>query len=152
MTLSTKQRREIQELVGIPFARGARGPEALDCLGLTLEGLALLRPDLELVDPWAELGAKWLTGWRPEAGDHFPAGFVPVTLNKIECGDVLLVGHKRGAFPSLTHLDLVLWGGLILRTRKKTGATIEPLSRILRRRGSEGPIGAMRPPAEELAP
>jgi len=151
MTPSAKQRRAIQELVGIPFARAARGPVSFDCLGLTLEGLALLRPDLELVDPWAELGAKWLTGWRPGAGEHFPAGFVRVELAELECGDVLLVGHDRGAFPSLTHLDLVLWGGLILRTRKKTGATIEPLSRILRRRGSERPLGAMRPPAEELA-
>ena len=146
MTQSEEQRAAIVALVGLPFVRGARGPEAFDCLGLTLKGLEILHPALELEDPWACLAARWKEGWRPRPGEHFPPHFSPVSLNELEAGDVLLVGQKTTKHPTLTHLDLVLWGNLILRTRLKTGATIEPLARILRRTSASGPIGAMRPP------
>lgn len=146
MTPSEEQRTAIGALVGLPFARGARGPKAFDCLGLTLKGLEILRPDLELEDPWTLLAERWKEGWRPEPGEHFPPGFSAVSLNGLEAGDVLLVGQKTAKHPTLTHVDLVLWTTLILRTRLKTGATIEPLSRILRRTSAAGPLGAMRPP------
>lgn len=147
MNPSAEQRNRVAALVGHPFARGARGPRAFDCLGLTLKGLEILRPDLKLEDPWTLLAAKWKEGWRPEPGEHFPPGFVRVSLKEIAAGDVLLVGTRSAKHPTLTHLDLVLWGTLILRTRLKTGATIEPIARILRRSwAASGPLGAMRPP------
>lgn len=148
MKPSGEQRTAIAALVGRPFVRGARGPKAFDCLGLTLKGLEILRPDLELEDPWTLLAARWKEGWRPGPGEHFPPGFARVSLNELEAGDVLLVGEKTAEHPTLTHLDLVLWATMILRTRLKTGATIEPIARILRRTGSSSPLGAMRPPAQ----
>ena len=148
MIPTDEQRLEIGELVGLAFCTGARGPASFDCLGLTMRGLEILRPDLALVDPWENLGGKWESGWRPEPGEYFPGGWSLASLTSLELGDVLLVGHTRGEAPTLEHLDLVLWGGLMLRTRRKTGVTIEPARRLLAARGhgGEGILGAMRPP------
>lgn len=154
MTPTKGQRDAIVELVGIPFSVGGRGPGSFDCLGLTVHALEILRPDLEDLDPWRDLADRWRRGWRPVPGECFPPGFERVALGGAGASDVLLVGHDRGDAPTLTHVDLLLWGGLVLRTREKTGATIEPLERIVSRRRFGGEVlGAMRPPppVEEVA-
>ena len=145
--ISKAQRLEIEGLVGAPFETGGRGP-AFDCLGLTLAGLAILRPDLTIGDPWLELGARWAEGWRPGPGDYFPSTFLHVELDQVRAGDVLLVGHHHGELPTMTHVDLALWSQLVLRTRKRTGATIDNLRRLRSGPKARTLLGAMRPPGE----
>lgn len=138
--VTLQQSRALSDLVGAPFLVGARGPKAYDCLGLTLEGLRILRPDLIVLDPWHNYETRWKGGWRPKQGEIFPEGWELIEDPlRAQAGDVLGVGNQ--ALGTLEHLDLKIWGSLVLRTRPSSGATLIDMRHVRR-----SLVLIMRPP------
>ena len=141
-------RPELLRLLGVPFKRGGRCLRGLDCLGLCLAGLEILRPELELEDPWETLRARWASGWRPEHGESFPPGWTELELSaELKAGDVLTMRGDggTGGMP-LAHLALAIDRGNVLHTTHRTGVV------IVRRELLEGRLESiMRPPAPQGA-
>lgn len=128
----------VSKLVGAPFLRGGRDALGIDCLGVVLAGLRVLRPDLQIRDPWAVLRETWDLGQiEPEVA--FPGDWRDLPAHaKLREGDVLILRDLEGP----NHLGLVLGPGhQVLHAKERTG-TILTRARRLRSRI----VRVMRPP------
>ncbi len=100
----------IDDLIGMPYRKGARGPDAWSCLGLVIE--AYSRAGLKIVDP-AEEGSEDFWGVLP--------------LEHAQPGDLLVID------PSPTHQGAhvaVLWAdGMILHCRPGDGVRLADLEK-----------------------
>ena len=131
----------IGDLLGIPFARGGRTREGMDCLGIVLAGLEVLRPDLELDDPWEAIRDDWEAGIRPEVvPPEWEEIAAPVACYRP--GDVLFVLADGGP----NHVALYIGDNLVLHSMAGAGSGITRLGRIRPK-----VVKVLRPPAKEAS-
>ena len=112
---------DVNDLIGKPWQRDARGPEAYDCWGLTRAILLRMRPDAVLPDWQVE-------GMTRERHTAIMAGASEVygdRLTEPEPGALLLS-------PRAAHIAIVVdrW---VITTRRKTGAVAVRLHEYLTR-------------------
>jgi cell wall-associated NlpC family hydrolase len=108
---------DVNDLIGKPWQRDARGPDAFDCWGLTREILQRLRPGESLPD-WlvegmtrqrqAEImaGASTIYGDRIEAMEHGALVLVPRLAHiAIVVGRFVITTHRKGGAVAVTAHD-----------------------------------------------
>jgi hypothetical protein len=120
----------VNDLVGVPFLDGGRGPDGYDCWGLCLEvfrrhGVDL--PDYKLCCHDTEGFFGLFVGELPRWTRHEPPD-VPVPS----------VVAIRFNSPMVNHVGICVGDGRFLNTREKTGVVIERLDSLYWRNRIEG--------------
>ena len=105
---------ELADLLNIPFVRGGRTLDGIDCLGLWLAfQRAVLSRDV--YDPWTDQLAKMHEeGWR-EFEEVVPDGWekIPLQIHLLEIGDtVMTLRHRRAK--AAEHIAPVVARGMVL--------------------------------------
>ena len=111
---------DVADLMALPFARGGRGGDGIDCLGLTLA--VLERVGIPAPDPWAHVHDAWRKG-ELDAATGFGAGWRRIDIAEIGLdGDVLLFdsGGCRAAHVA------VLFRGHVLHAAPEVGVYSRP--------------------------
>lgn len=120
----------VDDLIGVPFADGGRGPDAFDCWGLCREvyrrfGLEL--PDYALCCYDAEGFLRHFAEQRPLWQRH--------ELPNVPTPAVVAIRFNA---PSVNHVGVHIGEGKFLHTREKTGVVIELVASPAWRRRIEG--------------
>lgn len=125
--------RDVTDLMALPFQRGGRGVDGIDCLGLTLA--VLERIGIPAPDPWHSVHEAWRKG-DLDAATGFGPGWRRIEVAEIGLdGDVLLfdVWGCRAAHVA------VLFDGYVLHATAEVGVHRKPWTV-----GHESPAQAWR--------
>jgi cell wall-associated NlpC family hydrolase len=112
--------RVLDDLVGLDFELGARGPRKIDCAGVVQWGLRLLF-SIEWWDPWEQIQQAFNRGELAVAS-CFPAEdwvILPATAPR-RPADVIVFGRSGRA----EHVGLVLPDGRVLQASEAMGSFI----------------------------
>jgi cell wall-associated NlpC family hydrolase len=130
---------DLAALVGVPYVVGGRTLEGLDCLGLVIAAMRVLRPGVGVPDLWEAAQEAVRGGWRGE--DVTPDGWADLAADAPwRAADVLWLHDATGP----NHLGIVIPGGRFLHTAERVGSCVLPMRRVVRRvvRGLRPPVTA----------
>lgn len=127
----------LQDLIGLPFIDGGRGPDGYDCWGLVREvyarcGIPLRDYKLSCYDAagFSERAEAERPRWLRHMEEKAPVpSVVAIRLNS----------------PNISHVGVYIGGGKFIHTREKTGVCIERLNSPVWRHRVEGIYSCLRP-------